>query len=140
MSISSCRNCTGSGWLPKDRSVKPQCIVENLPQNIPRCWERCWCDYGLIDSGWPAYWKDRDKVEQVFFNPFEDLERAVLNFLMNAGTDPEQLKILKFYIAQWVDKDPYPPSNWLERLSKVNSRLSLKQYVAWLKEQLIIPL
>lgn len=143
MSIKSCPNCIGLGWFPGGNRGKCGSsalhTLEDLPPGFPELWERCWCNYGIIGSGQPAFWKDRERVQQVFFNPYEDIEKAVLSFLKSDESDQEHLKILKFYIAQWVVKDPYPPPEWLDRLSETTDWLSLKKYVAWLGEHLIIP-
>ena len=141
MSISGCYNCIGSGWFPRGnyRSSGVKQAGENWPPGIPEPWERCWCDYGVVGFGHPAYWKDRDSVQRTFYHPYEDLESAVSSFLAGEGSDPEKIKIVKFYIAQWVMKDPFPPPDWMEKLAKTSDWQSLKEFTAWLEEHLIAP-
>ena len=141
MSIKDCPNCNGTGWLPKgykDKSWHPALHIPGRPPPAEQ-WEPCWCNYGKVAEGQPAFWKDRERVQQVFFCSHEDLEKAVSNFLKQIEPHPEQVKLLKFYIAQWVTQYPQPPLGWLEKLAKCNDWKSLNEYTAWLEAQLITP-
>ena len=83
MSIKDCPNCNGTGWLPKgykDKSWHPALHIPGRPPPAEQ-WEPCWCNYGKVAEGQPAFWKDRERVQQVFFCSHEDLEKAVSNFL-----------------------------------------------------------
>ncbi|MBC8511568.1 MAG: hypothetical protein H8D32_01115 [Dehalococcoidia bacterium] len=127
MSIKTCPNCKGIGWLPGSEELA-------APQ-----WERCWCSYGRIAKGLPTFWKDKQKIEQVFFCSYEDLEKAVSNFLNHIEPDPDQIKFLKFYVAQWVIEDPQPPLGWLERLAECADWRSLNDFTRWLEAHEIMP-
>lgn len=139
MSIRSCFSCIGSGWYPRGSQGKYERPRSGLPPISPELWERCWCDYGVIPPGQPAYWKVQERIEEIYSGPYEELEKAVSSFLISGWSDPEHLKILKFYIAQWVVKDPHPPLEWMEKLSEVDNWPSLRQYAAWLEEHMIKP-
>lgn len=141
MSIKDCPSCNGIGWLArgyKDKNRYPKThVLEGQPPTEQR--ERCWCDYGKVAEEQPAFWKDMESVEQVFLCPYEDLEEAILGFLKHIEPQPEQIRLLKFYIAQWVTKDAQPPLRWLEKLARYNDWKSLNEYTAWLEEELITP-
>jgi len=142
MSIKGCPDCNGTGWLPKEGKDKNWHPEPHVPEGLPPSvqWESCWCNYGKVTEEQPAFWKDRERVQEVFSCSYEDLEKAVSNFLKHIEPYPEQIKLLKFYIAQWVTKDPQPPLGWLEKLARSNDWKSLKEYVAWLATHVITPL
>lgn len=141
MSINGCPNCNGTGWLPRGYKNRNWYLEPHVSKGPPPAehWESCWCNRGKVAEGQPAFWKDRERVQQVFFCSYEDLEKTVSNFLKHIEPHPEQIKLLKFYIAQWVSKDPQPPLGWLEKLARCNDWKSLNEYTAWLEAHLITP-
>ena len=141
MSIKDCSNCNGAGWLPKGYKDANWHPAPHVPEGLPpaELWEPCWCSFGKIAEGQPAFWKDKERVRQVFFCSHEDLEQAVSSFLNRTEPHPQQVKLLKFYIAQWVSKDFQPPTEWLEKLARCNDWKSLNDYTTWLEGKLIAP-
>ena len=142
MSIKGCPDCQGTGWLYMGHQKKYWCS-EPSSSDGPEAfspWEPCWCSLGEIVEGPPVFWNDSERVNQVFIYPYEDLEKAVSDYLNDIELSPEQIRLLKFYIAQWLMKDPQPPWKWLDRLSTCCDLKSLRDYIEWLKAGLIKPL
>jgi hypothetical protein len=141
MAIEGCPNCQGTGWVYRGFQKKywylEPCLSSDSQTFTP--WELCWCSLGVIVTGPPIFWKDRERVNQVLLYPHEDLEKAVSDFLNQKELSSEQIRILKFYVAQWIMKDPQPPCGWLERLARCSDSKSLRDYVESLKKELIRP-
>jgi hypothetical protein len=131
MTIEGCPSCKGGGWLPKG------CKGSRQSGRVGESLELCWCNQGRIVEGPPAFWKDRNSWP-VFFR-YQELEKAVSNFLNHIEPDPEQIKLLKFYLAQWLTKEPQPPLGWLERLAGCTDGKALNAYTTWLEAYLITP-